>query len=155
MPSHRYEWHEHIVDVVREFRLVRTALDRFQADVVATPEILLRDAGVRRHLHRAHENLEGTYLVRLFAAFEAALRSYARSRHKVSQRIADVSTLIDQIGGKAGRGIDIDIRQRAHEVRRVRNFWAHESAEDPGSMTIDEARARLQTYLCELPDEWD
>lgn len=154
MPSHRYEWHEHIVDVVREFKLVRTALDRFQADIVATPKILLRDSGARRHLHRAHENLEGTYIVRLFAAFEAALRSYARSRHKIPQRTADASTLIDQIGDRSGRGIETDIRQRVQEVRRVRNFWAHESDVDPGPMTIDEARARLQAYLCELPDEW-
>ena len=154
MPSHRFEWHEHIVDVTREFKLVRTAVDRFQADAIRTPEILLRDADARRHLRRADQNLEGTYIVRLFAAFEAALRSYARSRHKVPQRIADASTLIDQIGGRSGRSIDIDIRQRAHEVRRVRNYWAHESDEAPGPMTIDEARARLQLYLSELPDDW-
>ena len=29
-----------------------------------------------------------------------------------------------------------------HEVREVRNYWAHESDEDPGPMTIDEARAQ-------------
>jgi len=52
-------------------------------------------------------------------------------------------------GGKRGRGIQPGIRQRAHEVRRVRNYWAHESDEDPGPMTIDEARRRLQTYLGE------
>jgi hypothetical protein len=40
-------------------------------------------------------------------------------------------------------GIRMGVRQRAHEVRRVRNDWAHESDEDPGPMTVDEARARL------------
>lgn len=62
--------------------------------------------------------------------------------------------MIDEIGGKRGRGIQMGIRQRAHAVRRVRNHWAHESNEDPGPMMVDEARARLQAYLHELPDEW-
>jgi hypothetical protein len=30
----------------------------------------------------------------------------------------------------------------------------HESDEDPAPMTVDAARARLQAYLHELPDEW-
>ena len=62
--------------------------------------------------------------------------------------------MIDETGGKRGRGIQIGVRQRAHEVRRVRNFWAHESDEDPGPMTVDEARARLHAFLHDLPDEW-
>ena len=62
--------------------------------------------------------------------------------------------MIDKIGGKRGRRIPMGIRQRRHEVRRVCNYWAHESDEDPGPMTVDEARARLQAYLHELPDEW-
>ena len=62
--------------------------------------------------------------------------------------------MLDQIGGKRGRGIQPGIRRRAHDVRLVRNFWAHELARAPKPMTIDEARARLQAYLHELPDEW-
>ena len=62
--------------------------------------------------------------------------------------------MIDEIGGKRGRGIQMGVRQRAHEVRRGRNYWAHESDEDPGPMTVDEARARLQAYLHDLPDKW-
>ena len=46
------------------------------------------------------------------------------------------------------------VRQGAHNVRLVRNFWAHETAADPGPLSVDAARARLQSYLAELPDEW-
>ncbi len=62
--------------------------------------------------------------------------------------------MIDEIGGKRGRGIQPGIRKGAHEVRQVRNYWAHEEDAVPMPMTVDEARARLQMYLSELPDEW-
>ena len=134
--------------------MVRLAMNRYRADVAATPDILPSVHGALKHLRKADENLEGTDIVRLFAAFEAALRSYDRFRREDSTRLVDASTLIDQVGGKAGRGIHATVRRRAHEVRRVRNYWAHESDENPGAMTIDQARARLQIYLSELPDEW-
>jgi hypothetical protein len=45
------------------------------------------------------------------------------------------------------------IRQRAHNVRRVRNYSAHDEEVVTAPMTVDEARSRLQAYLCEPPDE--
>ncbi|HEV3166770.1 MAG TPA: hypothetical protein VGZ22_22275 [Isosphaeraceae bacterium] len=119
-----------------------------------TPDLLKKDAVARECLLAAHENLEGTYIVRLFAAFEAALRSYDRAKHNDPGRETKAAVMIDEIGGKRGRGIQPGIRERAHEVRRVRNYWAHESDQDAEPMTVDEARARLQAYLHELPDEW-
>lgn len=108
----------------------------------------------REYLRDAHKNLEGTYIIRLFAAFEAALRSYDRARHEDPGRNSRASAMIDEIGGRRGRGIPTRVRQGAHEVRRVRNYWAHESDAGPGPMTVDEARARLQSFLSELPEEW-
>ena len=129
-------------------------MDRLKDQVAASPDILKSDDGTRAYLREANKNLEGTYLVRLFAAFEAALRSYDRTKNNDPNRRTDASVMIDEISGKRGRGIQMGIRQRAHEVRQVRNYWAHESDEDPGPMTIDEARARLQAFLHDLPDEW-
>ena len=154
MPYRRFDWHEHITEVWGEYRSARAAVDRLKAAVAATPDLLKKDPVAREYLRDAHRNLEGTYIVRLFAAFEAALRSYDRAKHNDPTRRTDASVMIDEIGGKRGRGIQMGIRQRAHDVRRVRNYWAHESDEDPGPMTVDEARARLQAYLHELPDEW-
>ncbi len=107
------------------------------------------------HLRRADRNLEGTYLVRLFAAFEAALRSYDRARHNDPTREENASVLIDTTGGRRGQGISVAVRAGAHAVRRVRNYWAHETDVAPEPMTITDARARLQKYLAWLPDEWD
>ncbi len=154
MPSRRFDWHQHITEVWGEHRSARAAVDSLKAAVAAAPDLLKKDPVARQYLRDADNNLEGTYIVRLFASFEAALRSYDRARHDDPGRRTDASIMIDEIGGKRGRGIQMGIRQRAHGVRLVRNYWAHESDEDPGAMTVDEARARLQSYLHELPDEW-
>ncbi len=105
MPYRRFDWHQHITEVWGEYRCVRAAVDRLQAAVAATPDLLKKDPVAREYLHDAHKNLGGTYIVRLFAAFEAALRSYDRAKHNVPARGTDASVLIDEIGGKRGRGI--------------------------------------------------
>jgi len=154
MPYRRFDWHQHVTEVWGEYWSARAAVDWLKVAVKKTPDILKENPVARDYLRDAHENLEGTYIVRLFAAFEAALRSYDRARHHDADRRTDASTMIDEIGGKRGRGIEQRIRQRAHSVRIVRNYWAHESDEDPGPITVDEARRSLQIYLAELPDEW-
>lgn len=152
MPFRRFDWHQHLTEVWGEHRSTRVAVDRLREAVAATPDLLKNDPIARERLRRAHENLEGTYIIRLFAAFEAALRSYTLAKHP--NRRTNAANMIDEIGGKHGHGIQMGIRERAHGVRQVRNYWAHESDESPGSMTIDEARARLQAYLSELDDDW-
>lgn len=155
MPYRRFDWHQHITEVWSEHRAARTAIDRLMIAVATTPDLLKNDPVAREYLRQARENLEGTYIVRLFAAFEAALRSYDRTRRGDPTRITDAATMIDEIGGKRGRGIQADIRERAHDARRARNYWAHESDQPPDPMlTIDEVRSRLQAYLSNLPDEW-
>ena len=154
MPYRRFDWHEHIKDVEGEYQAARFAVDQLKARLVGFPDLLKKEDEARAYLRDADRNLEGTYLVRLFAAFEAALRSYDRARHKDPTRKEDASVLIDTIGGRRGQGISAAVRAGAHAVRRVRNYWAHEDDATPEPMTITNARARLQTYLSWLPEEW-
>lgn len=154
MPNRRFDWHQHIKDVEGEYNAARIAVDWLKAQVASTPEILKREDGTRAYLRETELNLEGTYIVRLFAAFEAALRSYDRARHNDPNRDQTASVLIDTIGGRRGQGISTAVRDGAHAVRVVRNYWAHENDEMPAPMNMAEARARLQTYLSWLPDEW-
>jgi hypothetical protein len=143
MPYRRFDWHEHIADVWGEFKSARAAVDRLRSAVAATPDLLKNDHVARDYLSRADKNLDGTYIVRLFAAFEAALRSYDRAKHNDSSRETKAAIMIDEIGGKRGRGIQPGIRKRAHDVRQVRNYWAHEDDAVPAPMTVDQARASL------------
>jgi hypothetical protein len=154
MPYRRFDWHEYIAEVWGEFRSARAAVDRLRVAVAATPDLLKNDRVAREYLSRADKNLDGPYIVRPFAAFEAALRSYDRAKHNDPARETKAAVMIDEIGGKRGRGIQPGIRQRAHDVRQVRNYWAHDEDAVPAPMTVDEARARLQAYRHELPDKW-
>jgi hypothetical protein len=154
MPHRRFDWHEHIKDVEGEYQAARIAVDRLKAELVARPDLLKRDDEARAYVRDADRNLEGTYLVRLFAAFEAALRSYDRARHSDPTRDEVASVLIDTTGGRRGQGISADVHAGAHAVRIVRNYWAHENDGTTESMTIADARTRLQTYLSWLPEEW-
>ena len=142
------------MEVWGEFKSTRAAVDRLKAAVAEAPDILINDDNARKYLNTASRNLEGTYIVRLFAAFEAALRSYDRWKNSDPTRETKAAIMIDGIGGRRGRGIEDKIRQGAHAVCRVRNYWAHEADSDPGPMSLDDARARLQAYLSDLPDEW-
>ena len=103
-------------EVWGEYRSARAAVDRLRAAVVATPDLLKNDRVAPEYLSQADKNLEGTYIVRLFAAFEAALRSYDRAKHNDPARETKAAVMIDKIGGKRGRGIQQSIRERAHDV---------------------------------------
>lgn len=154
MPNRRFDWHEHIKEIEGEYRATRLAVDRLQAQVSEAPELIKQDDNLRAFLRKADSNLEGTYLVRLFAAFEAALRSYDRARHNDPGRAQDAAVLIDSTGGRRGQGISQAVRDGVHAVRKLRNYWAHESSDMPAALTLAQARARLQTYLSWLPEEW-
>jgi hypothetical protein len=119
MPHRRFDWHEHIKDVEGEYRAARFAIDHLKVGLLATSDILKKDEEARSYLRDADRNLEGTYLVRLFAAFEAALRSYDRAQHNDPTRKKDASVLIDETGGRRGQGISTAVREGAHAVRRV------------------------------------
>ena len=154
MPNRRFDWHEHVKDVEREYRAARFAVDRLLIQARESPDTLSGHDETRAAIPDADRNLEGTYIVRLFAAFEAALRSYYMSAHKGADNIPNAATLINTTGGRRGQGISHKDRTGAHEVREVRTFWAHENEEVPKPMTIAEARSRLNTYLAWLPANW-
>ena len=79
MPNRRFDWHEHIKDIEGEYRAARIAIDRLKNQVATIPDLLQKGDQTRAYLRDADRNLEGTYLVRLFAAFEAA-RPWADKR---------------------------------------------------------------------------
>jgi hypothetical protein len=154
MPNTRFNWHERIKEIEREYKAATFAAHRLNDEVTHGAALLNDD--VRRGLRNAVKNLEGTYLVRLFAVFEAALRSYDRARHNDPNRENVASVLIDTIGGRRGMGIPGTLRDGAHKVRLLRNYWAHENDAFPedAAMTIGDAQSRLQKYLARLPETW-
>jgi hypothetical protein len=126
---------------------------------VRAGHVVLPTATTLRDLDAAAEQLEPTYLVRIWSEseFETALRSYRR--HKTGDpddRIGTENLINWTAGIKQGRAISEDARDDVHEVREYRNFLVHER-DDPGPPTavaIDAARRRLNIYLQKLPERW-
>ena len=155
MPYPLSEWRGHIQKVLGEYKVASVAVARLQTQLNADPTTVADETGVREHLALAQANLEGTYIIRMFAAFEAALRSYDRSLFDDADRETKAATMIDQLGSKKRLKVRSQILEGVHRVRRVRNFWAHDSDADPGAMPIDRVRGLLQSYLDRFPKEWD
>ena len=89
-------------------------------EVAADASTIADEAWVRENLARAHANMEGTYIVRMFAAFEATLRSYDRHIFNDPKRETASSVMIDQLGSKSR------LRVRSANSRRRSS-----GAEDP------------------------
>jgi hypothetical protein len=110
-----------------------------------------------RDLIAAADQVESTYLIRMWAEFETALRSYRRHVTGDPEDQIRTRNLIDWTAGvKQGRAISADVRDDVHEVREYRNFLVHErdDQQPPAAVTIEEARKRLNTLLHCLPIHW-
>lgn len=149
MPQSRFEWHERIKSVEREYWAVRIAVDQLSTTAVRNSTIL--GAGPQpRDLVAANENLEGTYLLRMFAEFETAIRSYWRTvKPKARTR---VEVLLDQVGHKLA--VPARVIREVHAVREYRNQLIHDREQEVAAVSVEDARHWLATYLARLPIEW-
>jgi hypothetical protein len=96
------------------------------------------------------QNLERTYLVRLFAVFEENLRDiWTSSFGKKTQPVA--KNLID--GCSARRGISVPrVSSEVHEVRLFRNSVIHGTPAP--SVPIAESKRRLCAFMAWMPEGW-
>lgn len=100
-------------------------------------------------IRECHDDLEQTYLIRLFALFEVTVRDYWRkSRGRQSHPL--VKTLLDRVASQCY--MQYDVLSNAHIVREYRNFLVHGGAAT--IVTLSESRGYLCTYLSFLPREW-
>lgn len=102
-------------------------------------------------MDRFAANIELTYLVRIFAEFEAALRDVWRLHFK-RPSAPPVSALIDSIGAKCGVP-DADILE-VHQVREYRNSVVHEGVVSSFKLSLGESRNRLCKFMARLPLTW-
>ncbi len=163
MAHQRFDWWRYINDVGIEFEASKVAVARLTDQVRLNANALVDEPRARDGLARASRNLEGTYLVRIFAAFEAALRSYERWWHPDREYRVDASQMIDEIGARYAenvprlhkRVIGTQIRERVHRVRRSRNYWAHDDADAVETpMSFEQAKGSLLDYIDKMPLEW-
>ena len=143
----------------RECYVVAAAVDHYgkavQAGNAKLPSMPTKTSP--RDLVMAAEKVESTYMIRMWAEFETALRSYRRHITGDPDDRISTSNLIDWTAGvRQGRAISEDVRDDVHEVREYRNYLVHErdDLDPPDGVAIDVARRRLNTLLGCLPDKW-
>ena len=100
-------------------------------------------------VRRASANLEATYVIRLFSAFEGALREILPSR---SLLVSDRRGAYELINRAASRWrVSATVKDNAHLVREFRNAEVHQSIVTEQDMTFMEALAGLNRFLSWAP----
>jgi hypothetical protein len=92
-------------------------------------------------------NLEPTYIVRLFSAFEAVLRSILPGKQP-DRRSA--YALVSKAASKWQ--IPSPLVAKVDHLREFRNRYVHQATIDSSSMTFTEALASLNHFLSWLPN---
>ena len=136
---------------------VRVAVDRLLG---ATPDEI-HDVTEERgwddlavaDIYAADRNLDATYLIRMFSVFERAIFSYWRLLTGNDVRDAEGDVRLEEVG--AACVILQDVIDEAQAVRVHRNNLVHGRIDEHyASMSFEEARANVLTYLGELPEQW-
>ena len=147
MPN-RDEWLSQIKSVEREFAVMRIAAERLEQSLqnMSTElpsELVLRD------VRQAVSQLQGTYLIRMYAQFEAGARDFWESQRSTQPSMRD---LLDSIGAKCT--ISADWIANAHRVRELRNQNVHRADAIPLELLFTECRRALCQYFSRLPLNW-
>jgi len=145
---HNYEWQTRIKAVEREYSATRQATDRFQESAHRDPTILQEDLSYRDIVH-ASDNLEGTYIIRLFAEFETGLRLFWDHVRGTNPRTYDLLE-----GLASMREIPHDRLTEAHAVQEYRNSLVHEREEKIDPISLPKARGYLCRFFSFLPPNW-
>jgi|ERR1017187_4944293 hypothetical protein len=135
---HNHQWQTRIKAVEREYVAMRQAADRFRQAAMDDPTILVESL---RHneIVVASRNLEGTYVIRLFAEFESGVRQYWEANWSTDPKTVDL------LNGLAARcGVPDTQRDNGHLVRDYRNSLVHEREDQTEPLGIGNARG----YLC-------
>lgn len=128
----------------------RSATAYFQEVCERNPNLVPKEnAFPIKAIRDCHDDMENTYLVRIFAVFEWMLRDFWKRsiRRRSRPRVRD---LIDSVAARCY--VQADVLMRAHSVCVYRNALVHSGMAPP--ITLSEARSFLCTFLSNLPREW-
>ncbi len=143
-----HEWQSRIKTVEREYRTAQQSVDWFQEAAQNDPALLPRDLS-HGDIGLTAANLEGTYLIRLFAEFETGLRLFWSTIRDTTPPTWD---LLEGIAAR--RRIPYAHLLKAHDVQNYRNILVHERDEGADPMSMSIARGHLCRFFAYLPPHW-
>jgi hypothetical protein len=146
--------HHRLRRIRDELLAARYALGRAEArwdSELGTAAAGFRGRVTLEEIRRAADNLDRTFLLRLFAEFEGILLEFWQDglRRRTTPK---VFVLINRVGDNCNVG---NTHQDAtHHVRRYRNSLVHAHAERVDPLTIDQCLNGLGKFLAFLPQKW-
>jgi hypothetical protein len=142
---------DRIKAVEREYEVAKTATEMLDEALKSNPSLLGRAKLSPADAQNLSENLEATYLLRLYAEFEAGLRDAWKNHFKRS-RSPPMKALLNAVAAKCS--VPEDDLDNAHAVRKYRNSLVHEEGEEAQTITLARARGFLCTFFGRLPLKW-
>jgi len=142
---------ERLKAVELEAQTAAVAITALSRVVRLNPSALARHKLRPANLRVFRENLQPTYLIRVFAEFESGLRdawmyAYRPSTHPKAH------DLINSIAALSA--VPMNWLNRVHEVREYRNSLVHEQVEAHTPVVVGEATQYLARYFSLLPPNW-
>jgi hypothetical protein len=137
--------------IEREWCVASIAAEKVGEHLRANPSALDEENLGPADYRNFRDNLESTYLIRIFAEFEAGLReAWAIAFQQTTRpRMRD---LIESFWARCG--ISDEWRDLVHDVRTYRNALVHESGEDAQPIELREACSGLCRFFSHLPHHW-
>jgi hypothetical protein len=146
---------ERINAVLQEYLAATTAAELLIAKTKPDPSYGSSKGWEPRAGDAFVQNLEATYLIRIYAEFEAGLRDYWLTYRKRDTRPKMYQLLNEAI---PNQHFPQDFIDRADEVREYRNSLVHDIEDELGDdivhFTVREAKKHLCAYIACLDAAW-
>jgi hypothetical protein len=147
----RIEW---IAAVEKEYFAALSAAELLKAQLRIDPKYGRSRGWEARDGLAFAANLESTYIVRLYAEFEAGLRDYW-ANHLNRGTHPPMAQLLQFL---ADQRISTDRLEDADAVREYRNFLVHDELSEPPPdmriLTLEEAKRHLCYFFGRLDPDW-
>jgi hypothetical protein len=137
--------------VDRQHQVAGLAKELLEKALRSDSSLLTQQGLNQADLREFARNLEGTFLVHLFATFEAGLRDAWANCFKQTTHPPMRDLLV---AVAARRAVPEDDLKNAHAVRDYRNSLVHEGGEASEPVPLAVARKYLCTFFSWLPKDW-
>jgi hypothetical protein len=142
---------ERIKAVEREYQVAVVARNSLMTALQKDPSTLTNEGLEHADFLALRNNLDSTYLIRIFAEFEAGLRQYWK-QHRERSTVPKVASLIRSISAR--RDVHHRDMTNVDRVRRYRNKLIHDEDSEAHAAEVGEARKFLCVFFGKLPEDW-
>ena len=151
----RHQRLERIKAVLQEYLAARTAAELLVAATLPDPSYGHSRGWEPKAGAAFVKNLEATYIIRIYAEFEAGLRDYWTTYRKQTTRPGMYQLLNQAI---PTQHFPLDAIDDADDVRKYRNFLVHDIEDEPGDdiaiVRVQEAKKYLCAYIACFDPAW-